>query len=97
MISKNVAYDLSPLPILSSRCTALGNAPWAEAQCVDGPLGMGHAELSPVILSDFQTSEKGETKPLSKAILSKWFFCNFLVVTVKIKIFLHLTRLHISF
>lgn len=77
VIPKNATYDFSRIPSHSSRCTALVNVPRAEAQGVDGPLGTGHAKPSPVILSDFQTSEKGKTNPLSTAILSKLFFCNF--------------------
>lgn len=68
---KNVAYNFSPLPSLSSPCTALVNVPRAEAQGVDGLLGTGHAKLSPVILSGFQPSEKGKINPLSTVILSK--------------------------
>lgn len=45
------------------------------AQSVDEALGTGDAEVSPVILSDFQTSEKGETNLLSTAILSTVIMC----------------------
>lgn len=43
------------------------------AQSVDGALGRGDAEVNPVVLSDFQTSEKEETNPLSTAILNTSF------------------------
>lgn len=50
--------------------------PGQETRC-GWSIGTGHTELSPLILSDFQTSEKGKTNPLSTAIISKLFFCNF--------------------
>lgn len=45
------------------------------AQGVDGALGRGDAQVSPVILSDFHASEKEETNPLNTAILNTLFIC----------------------
>lgn len=70
---------LFPISLLGvqMQCFSVANAPRAGAQGEDGAIGTGHAELTPVTLSDFQTSEKGKTNPLSTAILSKLFFWNF--------------------
>lgn len=43
---------------------------------MEGALPKGDDEVCPVILSDFQTSEKGETNPISTAILSMLLICN---------------------